>query len=394
MKPKIFFNLNESIKNLYSFLHADLVIIIVSNSFLYLRPIHLARIHQKMQLYYLYIWMVYVNSNNNITHNSPIPMIDLRENEQTITAKLYSAATEYGFFYLIGHNVSNELKNKLLNEATNFFNLNESIKNQLQYVTGTNFGYTPFEAETLNQTLSNYGDTKESFYICDENIKYDKKHGWSYKNVWPSQHLLPEFKHTTTQYFNKMKNLGHKMNEYVALSLNLSRNYFNAYEFFGYQPLPVLRIIHYLPIVSNESIGIFGTGQHTDYGIMTFLITDGTQGLQILYNNEWIDVRVPNNKNELLIVVNLGDELHMSTNGHFLSTKHRVFIKQPTDRYSAAFFWEPNLSAVIKCVDTICGEKGWNEKGKYDIITHKEHLTRKFSAAYESVKNELKKDEL
>ena len=329
--------------------------------------------------------------------NTVIPVIDLRQNDEIIASKLYSAATHYGFFYLIGHNVSTQQKDDLFEQSLNFFNLADSIKHSLLYVPGETFGYTPFESETLNQTLSTYGDTKESFYLCDDSIDFDENIQWSSQNLWPSEDVLPKFRGVATKYFDAMSALGYKMNEYVALSLNLSKNYFSEQQIFGQEPMAVLRLIHYFPILSDEGIGRFGAGQHTDYGFMTFLVTDGNEGLQIYDDNteEWLDVKgdVSGYEDEAVIIVNIGDQLQRSTNDRFLSTKHRVVTRQEIDRYSVAFFWEPALDAVVECVESICGEgASVAEMPKYEPITHREHLMNKISATYSkpgSVKNEL-----
>ena len=342
---------------------------------------------------------LFLSMSHNVYQSTVIPIINLKDNDAEIASNLFSAATQYGFFYLIGHDLPIEIKRNLLDEAKNFFNLNDSIKYDLELKIGESYGYTPFESETLNQTVSKYGDTKESFYVCDDKIKYGDNHGFMHKNAWPSSDLLPNFKETTMNYIDSITALGYKMNEYLALSLNLSRNYFNIDAIFGDKPQNALRMIHYLPIASNIEIGRFGAGQHTDYGILTFLVTDGNPGLQILHNNQWIDVSgIENNNNEPLInepviIVNIGDELQRITNDHYKSTKHRVVIKQAKDRYSAAFFWEPNLDAIMKCVETICDEDdGSKELPKYEPITHRQHLTKKFAEAYNTVninKNEL-----
>ncbi len=43
----------------------------------------------------------------------------------------------------------------------------------------------------------------------------------------------------------------------------------------------MLRLLHYAPVVSDVAGGVFGAGAHTDYGMLTFLATDGQPGLQI-----------------------------------------------------------------------------------------------------------------
>merc|ERR1712061_621432 len=115
---------------------------------------------------------------------------------------------------------------------------------------------------------------------------------------------------------------------------------------------------HYLPIVSDFEIGRFGAGEHTDFGFLTFLVADENEGLQIFDDQveEWMDVsgHAPGYEDEAVIIVNIGDELQMSTNDRFSSTKHRVVIKQPIHIYSAVFFWEPNLKHIFECVDSIC----------------------------------------
>lgn len=51
--------------------------------------------------------------------------------------------------------------------------------------------------------------------------------------------------------------------------------------------------------------GVYGAGAHTDYGMLTVLITDGTPGLQIHADGKWQPVEpVPGT-----FIINLGDML-------------------------------------------------------------------------------------
>ena len=51
-------------------------------------------------------------------------------------------------------------------------------------------------------------------------------------------------------------------------------------------------------------------------------------------------------------LVNLGNIMKRWSNDRFLSTPHGVLNDSGKDRYSIAFFYSPNVDAVIECVPT------------------------------------------
>ncbi|KAK8642235.1 hypothetical protein V6N13_011589 [Hibiscus sabdariffa] len=66
-------------------------------------------------------------------------------------------------------------------------------------------------------------------------------------------------------------------------------------------------------------------------------------GLQLLKDEQWIDV--PPMKHS--IVVNLGDQLEVITNGKYKSVIHRVIAQTDGTRMSIASFYNPGSGAVI-----------------------------------------------
>ena len=64
-----------------------------------------------------------------------------------------------------------------------------------------------------------------------------------------------------------------------------------------------LRPLHYSAVHSRPEDGVFGAGAHSDYGLMTILATDGTPGLEILHDGEWMPVQHV----EGAVLINLGD---------------------------------------------------------------------------------------
>jgi len=122
--------------------------------------------------------------------------------------------------------------------------------------------------------------------------------------------------------------------------------------------------------------------------MFTFLITDGTPGLQVWREGGkeggrdgggiWQDVPAV----EGAFIVNLGDMLQRWTNDVFRSTKHRVLIKgggreggREGGRYSAPFFYEPNFDTLVECLPGFEGEKG---ERRYAPVKSGEYLLGKY----------------
>ena len=75
---------------------------------------------------------------------------------------------------------------------------------------------------------------------------------------------------------------------------------------------------------------------------------DNNPGLQIkLKDGTWIDVA----PRQGALIINLGDMLERWTNGVYRSTPHRVLNTTGRERYSAPFFFEPNFTCVVECLD-------------------------------------------
>ncbi|KZV25553.1 putative 2-oxoglutarate-dependent dioxygenase [Dorcoceras hygrometricum] len=109
--------------------------------------------------------------------------------------------------------------------------------------------------------------------------------------------------------------------------------------------------------ISEPAKGIFGAGAHTDFGLITLLATDDVVGLQICKDkdaNPQIWEYVPPLKGAF--IVNLGDMLERWSNCTFRSTLHRV-VCTGQERYSIAYFVEPNHDCIVECLPTCQSEK-------------------------------------
>mmetsp|Transcript_15232 Transcript_15232/g.23703 ORF Transcript_15232/g.23703 Transcript_15232/m.23703 type:complete len:326 (-) Transcript_15232:63-1040(-) len=309
----------------------------------------------------------------------PTVRLDNPDQQRTIDA-LRSACIDVGFFYLEGHGISNDILDDVVQACKRIFHLPLSSKQALSDKLMSR-GYTAFGEETLDPAKQIKGDTKEGFYFANDIPKSSPKYNpakLSGPNVWPSPNLCPEmtgsdcdaFRSSITTYYEKSSELGFRVVQMLALAIGLEDQHYFDDDFTD--PMAAMRPLHYAAEKSNPEKGVFACGAHSDYGMVTLLLTDENPGLQILTKQgEWIDVPPKPGA----FVVNLGDMLERWTNGLFRSTVHRVLTSGQNDRYSIPFFYEPNFDCKVECLPICCSPEN---PPKYSSTTSGEHLLEKY----------------
>ena len=87
------------------------------------------------------------------------------------------------------------------------------------------------------------------------------------------------------------------------------------------KPMALLRGNFYPKRPFDSGDEDFGIAEHTDYGCLTFLVTDGQQGLEVqLPDGRWQAVQVPSGE----FIINFGEMLEFWTGGEVKATLHRV----------------------------------------------------------------------
>lgn len=112
----------------------------------------------------------------------------------------------------------------------------------------------------------------------------------------------------------------------------------------GFSSFWVSRLISYPPLPPGH-LGL-SCGEHTDYGLLTLLHTDGTpDSLEVKTRmGKWIGVQPIRGT----FVVNVGDMMEVWTAGRWKSTLHRVVHRGTKRRVSAPFFLEPSWEAEVR----------------------------------------------
>ncbi|KAL1194641.1 Jasmonate-induced oxygenase 1 [Cardamine amara subsp. amara] len=283
-----------------------------------------------------------------------LPIIDLSLPEKTSTAKLIRrACLEHGFFYVKNHGISEELMERVFKESKAFFNLPlEERLTIMGLLPRALLGYTPLFAEKLDTSLSSIGDSKESFYFAPlEGVLAQR-----YPNQWPSEDLLPSWRQTMECYYKNVLSVGRKLLGLIALALDLDEDFFKQVGALD-DPAAVARLLRYPgEVVSSDVEETYGASAHSDYGMLTLLLTDGVPGLQVCKDKSkkpriWEDV--PGIRGAF--IVNIGDMMERWTNGLFRSTLHRV-MPVGKERYSVAFFLDPNPDCNVECLESCCSE--------------------------------------
>lgn len=260
-----------------------------------------------------------------------------------VSAEIGTACREVGFFYVVGHTVGKARMAAAFAASQSFFAQDEATKKQVLYTAAGNRGYVPMKGEALDPGKP--ADLKEAFNIgldlpaADPELLAGRM--FRAENLWPE---LTGFRETMLDYFAACHSFGLLLHRAFAIDLGLAPDFFDGKLD---RPMAVLRLLHYPPAPARSEEGQLGAGEHTDYGCVTLLATDGVGGLEVRTRaGEW--VKAPHV--EGAFVCNIGDCLMRWTNDIYVSTPHRVVSPAGRERYSIAFFLDPNPDADIACL--------------------------------------------
>jgi isopenicillin N synthase-like dioxygenase len=261
-----------------------------------------------------------------------LPIIDLTAGDAAV--QLNKACRDVGFFALVLSDDLDARRQELIALATGFFALPDDIKEQVSMERGGPAwrGWFPLGGELT----SGIPDLKEGYYFGEE-LAPDQRpmHG---ANLWPDRPA--GLAQAVSNWMDEMQSLGQQVLSLMAEGLGLAPDLF-ATTLTG-RPTPLFRIFRYPPQPSDDESN-WGVREHSDYGLLTLLATDGTPGLEINVNGDWIAAPADSK----LLICNLGDMLDRLTGGRYRSTPHRVRNHAGQDRYTMPFFLDPGWDASI-----------------------------------------------
>ncbi|KAH6828126.1 2-oxoglutarate and oxygenase superfamily protein [Perilla frutescens var. hirtella] len=302
-----------------------------------------------------------------------LPILDISQpSNSSSLSSLSLACREWGFFHITNHGISNELLSKLHSLSTQIFNLPSEVKHKagpssaLKTYT-PHFIASPF-FESLRVSGPHFSTSAQSSYQALLNqTNY-------------------EFSEILEEYGCRMTQLSKIVVEMLIkcvggdYGMKLLPEFKNCH---GY-----MRMNNYSSSSSDQCICIDdeqemeGLGMHTDMSCITLVYQDHIGGLQVRSKEgQWMDITPCKNT----LVVNIGDLMQAWSNGMFVSSQHRVILRNNVNRFSIAFFWCFEDEKLILAPEEVVGEGNFrlykpfvcadylkfrenNEKGKFEKV--------------------------
>lgn len=228
-------------------------------------------------------------------------------------------------------------------------------------------------------------DYSEIFTVCKDVAEDD----FRVQEKWPCHGPVPwpneQYRVAQQNFMASLGVHGEKILQLTALGFGLEIDAFTRLTVDGWHHMRVLRF----PAKTEESDR--GIGAHTDYGMLVLAAQDDVGGLYVrppiegeerprnwLENESaagcfedsegWTFVKpVPH-----VLTVFPGDILQFLTDGALLSTPHKVKMNT-RERFTMAYFHEPNFEAVVRPLDDPAGD---------DVIHYGTHFTNMFMRCY------------
>ncbi|KAG0470291.1 hypothetical protein HPP92_016991 [Vanilla planifolia] len=297
---------------------------------------------------------------------SDIPIIDLvrlfQLDSDQESGRLKMALETWGLFHVVSDQLSVSFLDEVRGLAKKFF-------------------YLPKEEKLRYRNLTDDGEFKLEGYGNDRIASEDQVLDWNdrlYLLVQPENErnlqLWPEtpssFRSVLHKFSIELRKVANIVLKAIALALELEENYFtdrlgddaSAYARFNYYPS------------CPKSDVVLGMKPHSDGSVLTILLLDkDVDGIQVLKDGEWFTVPIVPHA----VLVNLGDQLEIMSNGIFKSPVHRVVTNTQKERISMAMFYSCNAKKYIEPASCLADE---TRPKLYKKVMVEEYLGKLFEA--------------
>lgn len=327
-----------------------------------------------------------------------IPVIDFApflsggaEERAAVAARISEACRRIGFFYLVGHGVPESLRQAVLGEGRAFFArpLAEKMASA-PLLDGQWCGFLPARGaaegtqpggsltEQGRATKRVSGGTLEQFNMMRVRLADDPNYASDdpiyQRNRWPAG--APDFVETMIVNQRALLGLGTELMRAFAIALDLDEETFVRQH---RSPLATFGLNFYPAPTEGTPSGDVGVGAHCDASSFTVLLQDDVGGLEVRdASGRWIAAPyVPG-----AYVINIGDTMMGLTNGHFVSTLHRVVSRRPVDRFSATMFMNPDREVTVAPIDQFVTDEN---PARYAPFLNDDYMRGFFVKFYDSM---------
>ena len=279
---------------------------------------------------------------------------------------LQDGIAHYGFLIIHNTDITQDEMARVIAQYRAFFQLDPSEKSRVDMAkTGSNRGWGAPLSEQVDPNAN--PDYKEVFDCGFDIDPTDPMASLSVyaPNKWPER---PEgFASVIGDYYDHAMNVAIEILRAIADVLGLDTAFFD--DKFS-KPMALLRGNYYPTRPDWAGDKDFGIAEHTDYGCVTLLGTDGVPGLEAqTISGDWISV----NANPGEFIINFGEMLQIWAEGRVRATPHRVRGSNE-ERISVPLFFNPNYDTNVAPM------------GADHVVLAGDHLTKRFNETYVHLK--------
>ncbi|KDP37330.1 hypothetical protein JCGZ_06784 [Jatropha curcas] len=255
---------------------------------------------------------IFIHSKETLTDLSPslksisIPIIDLSKintddnHRLQIIAQVKEAASNWGFFQVINHGISQPILDSTLKAIKSFHEQPHEVKSKY---------YKRQEASGVMFASNN------DLYRAEAASWHDSLSVWM-GPVPVNPDEIPEIcRKEVIEWDVCAKKVGEAVMELLSEGLGLEKGKFKELSFSESRAL----VGHCYPYCPQPDLTV-GITAHTDPGVVTVLLQDEIGGLQVKYGDGWVDVKPVHGA----LIINVGDFLQIVSNGKYKSVQHRV----------------------------------------------------------------------
>ncbi|KAL6990713.1 Aconitate hydratase mitochondrial [Sarracenia purpurea var. burkii] len=282
------------------------------------------------------------------------PVIDMEKlngEERGATMEMIKDACEnWGFFELMNHGISEELMDSVERLTKDHYKkcMEERFK---EMVVSKGLDDVQSQVDDL--------DWESTFFLRHLPLS----------NISQVPDLQDQYRKAMKEFAGKLEKLAEQLLDLLCENLGLEKGYLKKAFYGSKGPTFGTKVSNYPPCPQPELIK--GLRAHTDAGGLILLFQDDkVSGLQLLKGDQWVDV--PPLKHSL--VINIGDQLEVITNGKYKSVMHRVLAQPDGNRMSIASFYNPGSDAIIYPAPALLGREEEKEKLVYPKFVFEDYM--------------------
>lgn len=273
---------------------------------------------------------------NEVVFSDSIPLVDLEglngSARHMVIHKIRHACHQHGIFQIVNHGVHEEVIQKMLDVAREFFTMPAENRALL---------YSEDPSRVVRLSTS-FNIQKENVFNWRDYLRHHCHPLEDYIDSWPANPA--NYREVASKYCTEVRALILKLLSVISESLGLEPDFLNKALGKHGQHMA----INYYPRCPNPEL-TYGLPSHTDPNALTVLLQDQISGLQSFINGRWVAVPPITNA----FVVNIGDQLQVLSNGIYKSAIHRAIVNRSESRISIPTFYCPSPAAMIEPADSL-----------------------------------------